>query len=124
MNSLFECYSKENVDIIGVKNQLELFNIEFIKHIEQNPGVNKHISSAVALALELNKKYNLFPMITKVYRLFLTAPPSVFKSERSFSHLKLLKNYFRNAMGQKHLHYLMLLSCEKTLQISWIFNAL
>ena len=43
MNSLFECYPKENVDIIGVKNQLELFNLEFIKHIEQNPEVNKNI---------------------------------------------------------------------------------
>ena len=70
MNSLFECYPKENFDIIGVKNQLELFNLEFIKHIEQNPEVNKNISSATALALELNKKYNLFSLITKVYRLF------------------------------------------------------
>jgi hypothetical protein len=44
--------------------------------------------------------------------LFLTLPVTVASSERSFSKLKIIKNYLRNTMGQGRLRGLGLLSIE------------
>ena len=42
----------------------------------------------------------------------LTIPVSTASAERSFSKLKLIKNYLRNTMGQKRLLALAVLSIE------------
>ena len=44
--------------------------------------------------------------------MFLTAPATVASAERSFSKLKLIKNYVRSTMGQDRLNYLARLSIE------------
>lgn len=44
--------------------------------------------------------------------MFLTIPVTTTKAERSFSKLKLIKNYFRNTMAQEILSSLSLLSIE------------
>jgi len=44
--------------------------------------------------------------------LFLTLPVTVATAERSFSKLKIIKNYLRNSMGQKHLRGVSLLAIE------------
>ena len=44
--------------------------------------------------------------------LFLTLPVTVATAERSFSKLKLIKNYLRNTMGQERLSGLSLLAIE------------
>lgn len=71
------------------------------------------IRDAANLAIECHRKHKLFSNVAKIYRLFLTSPPSVCKSERSFSRLKLLKNYLRSTMSQERLDNLMLLYCER-----------
>ena len=53
---------------------------------------------AAVFAIECHRKHKLYPNVAKVYRLLLTSPPSVCKSERSFSRLELLKNYLRSTM--------------------------
>ena len=57
----------------------------------------------------------LFAQVARMYSLFLTSPPppSVCKSERTFSRLKPLKNYLRSTMTQERLDNLMVLFCEK-----------
>jgi len=45
--------------------------------------------------------------------LFLTLPVIVATAERSFSKLKLIKNYLRNSMGQNRLSNIALLNIEK-----------
>ena len=58
---------------------------------------------------------NALPLIWKAYQLMPTAPISVSKDERTFSHLKFVKNVYRSTMGDKRLDNLMLLNCEKDL---------
>ena len=52
------------------------------------------------------------PILSLSLQLFLTICVSVASCERSFSKLKLIKNYFRSTMGQSRLSNLALLSIE------------
>jgi hypothetical protein len=49
------------------------------------------------------KLENLFPNICVSLRISLTIPATVASVERSFSKLKLVKNYLRSTMSQDHL---------------------
>ena len=82
---------------------------------ENSAEVSKTIECAAKFYSNSFHKQHLFPSVQRIFNLFRTAPPSVCKSERSFSKLKLLKNYIRNRMSQKLLPYLTLMSCEKKL---------
>eukprot|EP00079_Xenopus_tropicalis_P035792 XP_017949563.1 PREDICTED: zinc finger MYM-type protein 1-like [Xenopus tropicalis] len=50
--------------------------------------------------------------IDTAFRIFLTLPVTVASCERSFSKLKLIKNYLRSSMGQERLSNLSILSIE------------
>ena len=56
---------------------------------------------------------HIVPLANSICRLALTAPVSVATNERTFSKLKLIKNYFRSTMTDNRLDFLMLLSIEK-----------
>ena len=53
-----------------------------------------------------------FSEILTACHIFLTIPVSVASAERSFSKLKLVKNYLRNTMGEKRLSALAIISIE------------
>ncbi|EZA54577.1 Zinc finger MYM-type protein, partial [Ooceraea biroi] len=53
-----------------------------------------------------------YPNINVALRIFLTLPVSIASCERSFSKLKLIKNYLRSTMGQERLSSLSILSIE------------
>jgi hypothetical protein len=54
-----------------------------------------------------------YPNISVAYRILLTAPVTAASAERSFSKLKLLKNYLRSTMLQQRLNGLAICSIEK-----------
>ena len=54
----------------------------------------------------------LFPNCCIALRLFCTLPVTVAEAERSFSKLKLIKNYLRSTMGQDRLTDLGILAIE------------
>ncbi|XP_065658422.1 uncharacterized protein LOC136082936 [Hydra vulgaris] len=56
-----------------------------------------------------------YPFIEIALRIFLTLPVTVASCERSFSKLRLLKNYLRSSMGQERLTNLAILSIENPL---------
>jgi hypothetical protein len=58
------------------------------------------------------KLENLFPNICVSLRILLITPTTVASAERSFSKLKLVKNYLRSSMSQDHLVDLARLSIE------------
>ena len=60
---------------------------------------------AADIAMNANKKYGLYPAVSKAYKLLLTAAPSVCKDERSFSKLKFVKSSLRSSMGNARLNY-------------------
>nr|CAH7738850.1 unnamed protein product [Callosobruchus chinensis] len=53
-----------------------------------------------------------FPELITASFLFLTLPVTTATAERSFSKLKLIKNYLRTSMGQERLSDISLLSIE------------
>lgn len=63
-------------------------------------------------ALANSKLENIFPNISVSSRMSLTAPATVALAERSFSKLKLIKNYLRSTMSQDRLNNLARLSIE------------
>ncbi|XP_026483030.1 zinc finger MYM-type protein 1-like [Ctenocephalides felis] len=63
-----------------------------------------------------------FPEMCTALLLFLTIPVTTASAERSFSKLKLIKNYLRNSMGQHRLSNLAILSIENTMARSLNFD--
>ena len=49
----------------------------------------------------------------KLCKLIICAPTSIATSERSFSHLRYIKNYLRSTMGQPRLTHLMVLHVHR-----------
>ena len=87
------------------KNELECFHDMTLEE--------KDLTVRKAATLAFEKKAQL-PLTWKAYKLLLTAPISVAKDERTFSHLKFVKNY-RSTMGDQRLDNLLLLNREKDL---------
>ena len=54
-----------------------------------------------------------YPNVSVAYRILLTLPVTVASAERSFSKLKLLKNYLRSTMLQDRLNGLAMCCIEK-----------
>ena len=57
-------------------------------------------------------KEEFYPHLSKAYRLALTIPVSVANNERSFSKLKIVKNYLRTTMKENRLDSLMIACCS------------
>ncbi|XP_065645369.1 zinc finger MYM-type protein 1-like [Hydra vulgaris] len=55
---------------------------------------------------------NAYPITAIAIRIFLTIPVTVATCERSFSKLKLIKNYMRSTMGQERFSSLAIISIE------------
>ncbi|XP_038697887.1 zinc finger MYM-type protein 1-like [Tripterygium wilfordii] len=63
--------------------------------------------------LEFVESLNCLPNVSIAYRILLTVPVTVASAERSFSKLKLLKNFLRSTMSQERLNGLAILCIEK-----------
>lgn len=63
-----------------------------------------------------------FPNLVILLKIFLTLPVSVASCERSFSKLKLIKNYLRSSMSDERLCGLAMLSIEHELASSLDFS--
>ena len=53
-----------------------------------------------------------YPDVSTAYMMYMTVPVTVATAERSFSKLKLIKNFLRSSMFQERLRGLALLSIE------------
>jgi len=62
---------------------------------------------------EFVTKADCYPNVSIAYRILFTMPVTVASAERSFSKLKLLKNYLRSTMSQERLNGLATLCIEK-----------
>ena len=80
-----------------------------------NFGVKGLDALGLLNALAEYKLERIFPNLSVSLRMFLTAPATVASAERSFSKLKLIKNYLRSTMGQDRLNSLARLSIESNI---------
>ena len=107
-----EIFLQKKVDDVVEKdlNGLELFN-EILNYREIFPTSTKPL---ITLDYIINNELvSSFPNFSIALRIFLTLPVTVASGERSFSKLKLIKNYLRSSMSQERLTSLALLSIEK-----------
>ncbi|XP_065643011.1 uncharacterized protein LOC136074605 [Hydra vulgaris] len=92
-------------DIDGIALNEDLKTIQFF--IKSNLSPHEVLNYIYKNALN-----EIFPNITIVLRIFLTLPVSVASGERSFSKLKLIKNYLRSTMKEERLTDLSIISIE------------
>ena len=62
--------------------------------------------------LEFVMAADFYPNVSIAYRILLTIPVTIASAERSFSKLKLLKNYLRSIMSQEILNGLAICTIE------------
>lgn len=82
----------------------------FISALSKEQKPVQSLSDAASLA---HKYKHIFPLIARGYRFAITAPVTVAKNERTFSRLKIVKEFLRSSCGDARLDSLMLLYCEK-----------
>ncbi|XP_074352642.1 uncharacterized protein LOC141691786 [Apium graveolens] len=70
------------------------------------------LTSAINI-IEFVRSLDCLPNVAIAYRILLSIPVSVASAERSFSKLKLLKNYLRSSMSQERLNGLVVLCIER-----------
>lgn len=94
-------------DIQGSELCNEILNLKSLLPEEQN---NSPIE--ILNFMKLNKLEELFSNLWIALRILITKPVTVASGERSFSKLKLIKNYLRSSMNQDRLNNLAILSIE------------
>jgi len=116
--SLLLLYSKATADL-ALKYSEDLDFTEFQLEVESFKHQARVLTSSEEPSpLELLQLIHrlalndVYPNIKIALRLLLTLPVTVASCERSFSKLKLIKNYLRSTMGQGRLSGLAILSIE------------
>lgn len=79
----------------------------------------KKIANIFEFVAELIPLSTAFPQTIKMITGALTMPVSQVTCERSFSKMKIIKNYLRNSMTDTRLSYLTLLSIERDIVIDY-----
>lgn len=96
-----------NSDVDGHDLRHELLYVAAIcKKIEVKHAID------VLNAIKSHDMENMLPNAVIAFRILLTLPVTVSSGERSFSKLKLIKNYLRSTMGQDRLNSLAAISIE------------
>ncbi|KAL4088902.1 hypothetical protein QTP88_023985 [Uroleucon formosanum] len=90
-----------------------LYNIENLKLFEDET-LRKHCMD-LEILLKDESTCGSFPNISIALRILLTLPITTASAERSFSKLKIIKNYLRTTMVQERLSDLAIISIERDL---------
>lgn len=85
--------------MVSIKTVIKDEKLKTIKHLG-NYIINNDLSSS-------------FPDVLSACVIFITMSITVAGAERSFSKLKLIKNYLRNSCGQERLSSIAILNIEK-----------
>ncbi|XP_073360045.1 uncharacterized protein [Aegilops tauschii subsp. strangulata] len=113
-NELEECCTKfaETFSLDG-SSDVEVYDL-----ISELKIMRFTLPNGVMSAMEIFghvREVDCYPNISIAYRILFTVPVTVASAERSFSKLKLLKNYLRSTMTQERLNGLATLCIEKKL---------
>lgn len=104
-------FQRKYSDIIGPSFSLQFVNIYHLLVPQLTQAWTVH-----QLCKEIMSKYGVLECdLTEVFTamlLFFTIPVTSAVAERSFSKLKIIKNYLRNSMGQTRLRHLSLIAIE------------
>lgn len=99
--------SRDESDIDGIElfNEIKALRLHFTTPTLNDPQI-------ILQYIFENNLISTFPNVTIALRILLTLPVSVATGERSFSKLKIIKNYLRSTMIQERLSNLAIISIE------------
>lgn len=97
--------SESDIDGIDLFNEIIALKLHFAENQSNDP-------QTLLQYLFTNDLISTFPNTAVALRILLTLPVSVASGERSFSKLKIIKNYLRSTMLQQRLSYLAIVSIE------------
>ena len=100
-------------DVSEIKLKEELIDLKRIH--SSNIGHEKLAPISLLNKLSMLNLLGIFPNVSVALRIFCTLPATVASAERSFSKLKMIKNYLRSTMSQSRLNDLAILSIESDL---------
>ena len=114
-NLLRKCQNLERILTHGDSKDIDALQLYdeliCISHRTEGDGINGPYQ--LLLYICKNRMCEIFSNLTVALRILLTLPVTVASGERSFSKLKLIKNYLRTTMTQNRLVNLSILSIEK-----------
>jgi hypothetical protein len=90
----------------------------FLRELPANQTDTAIASASASSMLQVMSRYDMqsaFPNVNIALRIYVTLPVSNCTGERSFSHLKRIKNYLRSTMLQERLSALAILNIENEL---------
>jgi hypothetical protein len=133
---LFNSGNLKSLDEVNLWSHCKIFAEKFTHENSSDVDINDFYSELKVLQVSLQDcsmsapeilKFvmdaDCYPNVTVAYRILLTIPVTVASAERSFSKLKLLKNYLRSTMSQERLNGLAMCSIEKDIVDTVDFNA-
>lgn len=85
------------------------FKTCFLSHIEEMKSV-RDLADTIIVRAQISSS---FPDLVNACLIFLTIPVTTASAERSFSKLKIIKNYLRTTMSQERLSSLSTISIER-----------
>ena len=100
---------------LSANGQSDLDGNELASEMQSFPDVPKDTMTILKLLcyVEEKKLKEIFPNLWVALRVAATAPVTVASAERSFSKLKLIKNYLRSTMTQDRLNGLAMMSINR-----------
>ena len=100
-------------DVDGRSLYDEILDCRMLFKTRQNRAVPSPVSPEELLQATVEYGKDVFPNLRTALQILLTMSVSVASCERSFSKLKLIKNWLRSTMSQEGLSNLAILSIEK-----------
>ncbi|XP_053900850.1 uncharacterized protein LOC128845622 [Malaclemys terrapin pileata] len=104
----------DSFDLNGLELYEELSTLSVLPHAKLVVDIVPFIHTS--------KLVDIYPNVYIATRILLTIPVTVASGERSFSKLKLVKNYLRSTMSQECLTGLALLAIEQDITLSLSYN--
>lgn len=91
--------------------------VEYLRWQTYWLGQPEKASKRVVEVLQESSKLQIFPGISILLQIFATIPVTTATNERSFSSLKLIKNYLRSTIGETRLNGLASLYLHRDLNL-------
>ncbi|XP_050792702.1 52 kDa repressor of the inhibitor of the protein kinase-like [Gopherus flavomarginatus] len=104
-------------------DSFDLNGLELYEELSTLSSMLPHAKSVMDIVQFIHtcKLVDIYPNVYIATRILLTIPVTIASGERSFSKLKLIKNYLRSTMSQERLTGLAILAIEQdtTLSLSY-----
>jgi hypothetical protein len=100
-------------------DKLQAESIGFVYHKISNPGIDWHDFNVTVNEFSRCRLKEFYPQLHKAIKIYLSIPIGSVQAERSFSCLKLLKNWLRTTMLNERLSDITMIKMSKDLTIDY-----